>query len=198
VRRPGGVRGFLAAGLQVGLLTAGCETKTPSGPTGNTPTTSTTTTTVAPTTPLTTSSSSTTTTTIVLGSLTRRYTTFQAPPNVPSDMTLFFELIPSGFASLPAASSTRRRVFGVTENEYRVTGVFVMGNGTAGTVSGELGEALNPLETGGEFEGSLTATTPSGCTGARDFSGRITNTTLQWNGGSTKPTSNACGLLRCR
>ena len=78
----------------------------------------------------------------------------------------------------------------LTENEYKVTGVFVMANGTTGTVDGELDGASNPLETGGEFEGSLTANTPSGCTASRDFSGAITTSNLQLVGGTPGATQN--------
>jgi BACON domain-containing protein len=183
------MRKLLRPGLLLFAVIAGCETKTPSGPSGNTPTTSTTTTTTAP---VTTTTSSSTTSTIVLGSLVRRYSAFQAPPTVPSDMTLFFELIPAPAVATASAGSARKSAFGITENEYKVTGVFVMGNGTTGTVTGELGEALNPLETGGEFEGTLLATTTAGCTGARDFDGALSGQTLSWKGGATKPSNNPC------
>src|SRR4029453_4515118 len=69
-------------------------------------------------------------------------------------------------------------------------GVYVMGNGTTGTVTGELGGSLNPLETGGEFKGSLTATAPSGCTSLRDFSGTISAVNLRGIGGAVGTTSN--------
>jgi Putative binding domain, N-terminal len=185
------MRKLLRPGLLLFAVIAGCETKTPSGPSGNTPTTSTTTTTTAP---VTTTTSSSTTSTIVLGSLVRRYSAFQAPPTVPSDMTLFFELIPAPAVATASAGSSRKSAFGITENEYKVTGVFVMGNGTTGTVTGELGEALNPLETGGEFEGTLLATTTAGCTGARDFDGSLSGQTLSWKGGATKPSNNPCAV----
>jgi hypothetical protein len=94
-------------------------------------------------------------------------------------MTLFFELISTGVPAQPLGVRTAD----ATENLYKVTGVYIMGNGTAGTVSGQLGGALNPLETGGTFTGSLTATTPSGCTATRDFSGTLTSQTLNWTGG---------------
>jgi hypothetical protein len=127
---------------------------------------------------------------MVLGALARRYTTFQPPPNVPSEMTLFFELIQApAVASITGFTAGRNAV---TENEYKVTGVYIMGNGTTGTVTGELGGSLNPLETGGEFEGFLTATMPSGCTALRDFAGVITSQTLQWTGGTVGTTSNPC------
>lgn len=184
------MRKLLLPGFLLCAVIAGCETKSPSGPSGNTPTTSTTTTTVAP---VTTTTSSSTTSTIVLGSLVRRYTAFQPPPNVPADMTLFFELIPqAAVAATGGGGGDRQGVFGITENEYKVTGVYVMGNGTTGTVTGELGGSLNPLETGGEFKGSLTATAPSGCTSLRDFSGTISAVNLQWIGGAVGTTSNPC------
>ena len=168
---------------------AGCETKSPSGPSGNTPTTTTTTTSVPPPGPTTTSSS--TTTSAVLASLARRYTAFQPPANVPADMTLFFELLqaPGAAAGVTGFAAGRNAV---TENEYKVTGVYVMGNGTTGTVTGELGGSLNPLETGGDFKGSLTATAPSGCNALREFNGVITATSLQWTGGTVGTTNNPC------
>jgi len=183
------MRKLLLPGLLLCALIAGCETKTPSGPSGNTPTTSTTTTTVAP---VTTTTSVSTTSTIVLGSLVRRYTAFQPPPNIPADMTLFFELIPALPVTTGAGGGGRQSVFGITENEYKVTGVFVMGNGTTGTVTGELGGSLNPLETGGEFKGALNATAPSGCTSQREFNGTISPVNLTWVGGAVGTTSNPC------
>ncbi len=106
-------------------------------------------------------------------------------------MTLFFELLGgAGFAeSMGAASTGRRRA---TENEYKVTGVFIMANGTTGTVTGELGGSDNPLETGGELEAAFTATAPSGCTSLRDFEGTLTSQTLQLAGGTVGTTSNPC------
>jgi hypothetical protein len=182
------MRKLLGPGLLLCAVLAACETKSPTGPSGNTPTTTTTTTIVPGPTPTTTSS--TTTTTAVLGSLARRYTTFAPPPNVPADMTLLFELIQAPAAASVTGFTADRHA--ITENEYKVTGVYVMGNGTTGTVTGELGGSLNPLETGGDFKGSLTATMPSGCTALRDFSGLITSTTLQWTGGTVGTTTNPC------
>lgn len=183
------MRKLYVPGLLLCAVIAGCETKTPSGPSGVTPTTSTTTTSVPPPGPTTTSS--TTTTSVVIAALARRYTAFNPPANVPSEMTLFFELLGgAGFAEPMGAVSTGRNR--ATENEYKVTGVYIMGNGTTGTVTGELGGSDNPLETGGEFEGSLTATMPSGCTALREFDGTITGTALQWSGGAVGTTSNPC------
>jgi hypothetical protein len=108
-------------------------------------------------------------------------------------MTLFFELIPTtATASTGAGGGNRQGVFGITENEYKVTGVYVMGNGTTGAVTGELGGNLNPLELGGEFKGSLTATAPSGCTALREFNGTISPVNVQWLGGAVGTTSNPC------
>jgi hypothetical protein len=182
------MRKLLGPAVLLCAVLAGCETKSPAGPSGNTPTTTTTTTSIPPPGPTTTTSS--TTTSAVLASLARRYTTFNPPPNVPADMTLFFELLQApGIAGVTGFTAGRNAV---TENEYKVTGVYVMGNGTTGTVSGELGGSLNPLETGGDFKGSLTATAPSGCTALREFNGVITGTSLQWTGGAVGTTSNPC------
>jgi len=186
------MRKLLGPGLLLFAAIAGCETKTPSGPSGNTPTTSTTTSSVTPTTTPTTTTSSSSTSTIVLGSLVRRYTAFQPPPNIPADMTLFFELIPALPVTTGAGGGGRQSAFGITENEYKVTGVFVMGNGTTGTVTGELGGSLNPLETGGEFKGALFATAPSGCNSQREFNGTISAVNLNWTGGAVGTTNNPC------
>ena len=182
------MRKLLVAGVLLSALIVGCETKTPVEPSLQT-----TTTTIPPTPPGPTTSS-TTTTTAVLGSLARNFKAFPPPPpNVPSEMTLFFAL-----ASRPASSaqmSAGQPVIGaaaLTGNVYKVTGVFVMGNGTTGTVDGELGDSLNPLETGGKYEGFLTANTPSGCQASRDFSGTITGQELTWVGGSPGPMNNKC------
>jgi hypothetical protein len=183
------MRKLYVPGLLLCAVIAGCETKTPSGPSGVTPTTSTTTTSVPPPDPTTTSS--TTTTSVVIAALARRYTAFNPPANVPSEMTLFFELLGgAGFAEPMGAVTTGRNR--ATENEYKVTGVYIMGNGTTGTVTGELGGSDNPLETGGELEAEFTATGPSGCTALRDFAGTLTSQTLQLAGGTVGTTSNPC------
>jgi len=186
---------FIAVLLLSSLIVA-CDTKTPTGPgklnveVTTTTSSSTTTTTAGPTT-----SSSTSTTTSVVGGVSRRYLAFNPPPNIPADMTLFFELILQGGATNSLLNGARsilggRALVGVTENEYNVTGVYVMGNGTTGQVQGELGDALNPLESGGIFEGSLTARPLSGCNAERQFGGTLTSQTLQWNGGAM--VSNTC------
>lgn len=187
------MRKLLAAGILLSVLILACETKTPSGPEGLTLTTSTTTTSTPPPPGVTTtsSSSSSTTTSIVLGSLAASYKAFPPPPpNVPSEVTLFLKLL-TVTATAPADRALASLGFGagVTEIEYSVTGVYVMGNGTTGTIAGELGGSMNPLETGGEFDGSLTARTfgPSGCTGQRDFAGTLSTQNLNWVGGAAGP-----------
>jgi hypothetical protein len=169
---------------------AGCETKTPAGPAALPTTTSTTTTSIPLTTTPTTSSS--TTTTIVLASLARRYVAFNPPANTPSEMTLFFELLTGGASGLSSATAP----FGgpqteqVIENRYRVTGVYIMPNGTTGNITGILGGSSNPLETGGDFTGTFTATTATGCTAQRPFAGRLNPQTLQFGG--TEPGTATC------
>ncbi len=154
----------------LGALIA-CETKTPSGPSGVTPTTSTTTT-VSPTTAPTT----TTTTIPVITSLARSFKAFPPPPpNQPSEMTLFFKLIAASPVVAQAVEGVTASANG--ENIYIVSGVYVMGNGTTGAVDGEL-KGVNPLENGGNFGGSITAKTPSGCQAERDFGGSLNSSEL--------------------
>jgi hypothetical protein len=180
------MRKLLLAVLGISVLIVACENKSPVGPEGPggvTVTETTTSTTTTTSTPTTTSTTSTTTT--VPGGASRRYMAFQPPPNIPADMTLFFELIFNGLSSLPRLLGARA-LLGATalEAEYRVTGVYVMGNGTVGDVSGTLGNSSNPLESGGTFSGKLTAKLPT-CTAEREFSGNLSSQTLQWDGGQT-------------
>lgn len=190
---------FLILLILTSLIIA-CETKTPVGPGTLTvvqttsSTTTITTTTVGPST-----TSTTTTTTTVTGSASRRYMSFQPPPDIPADMTLFFELL---LAPAPASSpgpSVAGQANVEAENEYKVTGVYIMGNGTSGAINGELGGSSNPLETGGTFEGTMTAKTTSGCAAERKYSGQLTAQTLQWAAGAmvsnTCSSSNPLGFL---
>ena len=170
------MRKLLAAGVLISALIVACETKTPVGPAGLTPTTSTTTTSSPTTAPTT---SSTTTTSVIIRSLALAYQAFNPPPNIPAQMTLFARLL--------TASSAPGGLFGLLEqsapeNEYEITGVYAMMNGTSGTVTGTLGNSLDPLELGGVFIGRLTAKTSSGCTAERDFSGTLSRLTLVWHG----------------
>jgi hypothetical protein len=182
------MRKLLLAGLLISALIIACETKTPVGP-GVLSVTQTTTSTTVPATTTTTTPTTTpsTTTSSVTGGAARRYVAFNPPPNIPGDMTLFFELIfgtpvSSLVARLPIVGSP---VVGVAGNEYKVTGVYTMQNGTTGQAGGTLGGQLNPLENGGDFNGTLSATTTSGCSALKQFSGRLTSQTLEWNGGDT-------------
>jgi hypothetical protein len=189
------MRKLLLPGLLLMALFVACENKNPAGPAGVGPggvtvtqtTSSTTSTSTTSSIPATTTTSTTSTTTTVTGSLSRRYVAFQAPPNVPADMTLFFQLLTGG--GIVSSVLETLTILGppntVTENEYKVTGVYVMGNGVSGRVDGELGDALNPLETGGVFDGNLTANMPAGCIAEREFGGALGPQTLDWGGGST-------------
>lgn len=107
------------------------------------------------------------------------YQAFNPPPNVPAQMTLFAKLL--------TPSSAPGDAFGLLEqsapeNEYEIVGVYAMGNGTTGSVTGTLGNSLDPLELGGVFIGHLNAKTTAGCTAERDFSGSLSRLTLQWHG----------------
>ena len=159
------MRKLLLTGLLI-AMSAGCGSPNPAGPgtvTVTQTTTSTTTTTVPPTTTTTTSTTSTTTTSTVLPTTAaRRFLAFRVAPNVPNDMTLFYELL-GGF-------------------QYTVRGVYSTGSGIGGTASGYLSGGTNPLESG-VFNGNLTAEFP-GCTAQRLYSGPLTSQGLQWTAGN--------------
>ena len=184
------MRKVLIAGVVLSALIVACETKSPSGPEGLAPTTSTTTTSVpAPPTPTTTTSS--TTTSLSIRNIALAFGVVNPPPNIPSQMNLFARLITGVSAPTLAFSSTGGpNTQSEPENEYEITGVYVMLNGTTGTVNGVLGGTLDPLQTGGVFIGRLTARTPSGCTAEREFSGTLSLLSLQWTGGA--PGTSTC------
>jgi hypothetical protein len=153
--------GLLLTGL-LAAVAAGCGSPNPAGPgivTVTQTTTSTTTTTVPPTTSTTTST--TTTSTILPTGAARRYLAFGVAPNVPKDMTLFFQL-DGPFL-------------------YSVTGVYSTGSGIGGVVSGFLSGGNNPTESG-VFDGTLTAEFP-GCTSQRVYTGPLTSQGLQFTAG---------------
>jgi hypothetical protein len=184
------MRKLLVAGVVVAALLVGCETKSPSGPEGLSGTTSTTTSIPPGPTPTTTTSSSTTTS-VSIRNIALAFAAFNPPANVPSQMTLFARLLTAASAQAAAfAGPGGPNNQSAPENEYEITGVYVMLNGTTGTVSGVLGGTLDPLETGGVFIGRLTARTPSGCTAEREFSGTMSSLGLQWGGGA--PGTSTC------
>lgn len=170
------MRKLLVLSVVLAALAFACENKNPAGPNGaaggsgsvtvtKTTSSTTTTTSILPTTTTTSTSTSTTTTTVV-GNAQRRYAAFPpAAANLPSDMTLFFVVLPG-------------------ESAYTVTGVWVAPNGVTGAVSGELGDAANPLELGGTFQGVLTAKVGT-CTAERYYEGPLTPSSLTWTGGAT-------------
>jgi hypothetical protein len=161
---------------------AACQSKVPVGP-GTvtvTQTTSTTTSTIAPST-TTTSLLVTTSVPVQPGASARRYVTFQGPPNIPRDMSLFFQLI-SPAASAPAMFGRRGlRLQPQADISYSVVGIYVTGSGIGGAVKGVLGGSATPLDNG-QFDGTLTAEF-TGCTAERQFSGPISSQVLQWTAG---------------
>ncbi|MPZ20807.1 MAG: hypothetical protein GEV06_23290 [Luteitalea sp.] len=183
-RRAASLIGLCLASL-LALLVVACEDETPTGPgaVGDGPgavtvtktTTSTTTSTIEP----------TTTTTTVPGGEVLRFVGLQAPPEAPNDMTLIVQLIPAE----GVAASLLGRVPGVMqadppESRYSVEGVYQTGSGTSGEVKGELGGSPDPLELGGQFEGTLTANLED-CTAERQFSGALSRLFVEWTGGDT-------------
>ncbi|AMY08141.1 PKD domain protein [Luteitalea pratensis] len=137
---------LIASGALLSAVLVGCESKNPVGP-GE----------------VTVVSATTTTTTVVPA---RRYVAFTPAPTVPSDMTLFFELVSAG--TTPGSE------------RYTVFGLFKTGDGSAGEANGQLtGSPDN-----GQFAGRLTLTV-SGCTAEREFSGPLNSQLLRWTGGTT-------------
>jgi hypothetical protein len=184
------MRKLLLPALAIAALIIACENKAPTGPGGVGPggvtvslTTTTTTTSTTTTVPATTTVSSTTTS--VTGSASRRYIQAGGAPNVPSDMQLLFQLLTGTLA--PTSLLERLPVVGpafatATEIRYKVTGTYVMPNGTTGTVDGDLFGPTDPLQNGGEFHGVLTATV-GGCTAERVFRGPMGPFSMNLQGG---------------
>ena len=191
------MRKLLLPALVLVALIVACENKTPNGPDGVGPGGVT----VSLTTTTTTTSTSTTTTTVpatapapgptttsVVGSVSRRFITLNAAPNVPSDMTVFFQLLTGGLT--PLSSLVERLPFigeaitTATEIRYKVTGVYVTTNNTTGNIEGDLFGPVDPIQNGGEFHGVLT-TTVSGCTAERVFRGPMGPGSMNLQGAET-------------
>jgi hypothetical protein len=186
------MRKLLLPAVAIASLIIACENKAPTGPGGVGPggvtvslTTTTTTTSTTTTVPAT--STISTTTTSVTGTLSRRYVTAGGAPNVPSDMQLLFQLLTGTLA--PTSLLERLPIVGeafatATEVRYKVTGTYVMPNGTTGTVNGDLFGPSDPIQNGGEFHGVLTATVGS-CTAERIFRGPMGPFSLNLGGADT-------------
>lgn len=131
-----------------------------------------------------------TTTTTIPTTTSAHYVSTQADPEIPADLTLFFQLLTapvlsplSSARTNPAGLAGRGDVrFGtLADSRYSVQGTYSKRNGETGTISGELVGTLTP-EPAGTFTGTLTATNVNGCTAARNYSGPISNASLQWTG----------------
>jgi Carboxypeptidase regulatory-like domain/Putative binding domain, N-terminal len=101
---------------------------------------------------------------------------------VPWDISLFFNL-PGGAV---VAGATTAATNGAAAPGDNLTGTFVNSNGFAGTISGVLTGNLE----GGNFDGTLSTITRTGCTAERRFSGPITSQALNWSPGAQ---INDCG-----
>jgi hypothetical protein len=101
---------------------------------------------------------------------------------VPWDISLFFN-IPGGAV---VAGATTAATSGNAAAGDNLTGTFVNSNGFAGTLTGVL---TGNLESG-NFDGTLSTVTPSGCTAERRFSGPLNTQALNWSPG---PQVNDCG-----
>lgn len=134
---------LLASGALISALLVGCESKNPTGP-GNV-----------------TVVSATTTTTSVLPP--RRYVGFEAPPNTPGDVSLFF-------TPIAGAGTTPR---------FTVYGLYKTGTGVTGEVNG----TLTGTPDSGQFTGTLTAMV-GGCLAEREYAGPLDSQFLRWTGGN--------------
>jgi PKD domain len=121
------------------------------------------------------------TTTIPPASSAAQYVGNQTNPIIPSDLTLFFQLLTSA-SPLPEASDLAGPQAVDGDFTYTVTGTFRTPNGTTGTITGRLEGVVEP-EPAGDFSGRLIAN-PPGCSATRNFSGPITAVSLQWTAGS--------------
>jgi hypothetical protein len=137
---------------------------------------------------------STTTTTISTNTAVR-YVSTDTAPDIPADLSLFFQLL----AAQTAPLSARTGRVGLTglgdftfeplaDSRYSVQGFYSQRNGGTGTISGELVGTLTPAPSG-KFTGTLTATL-NGCTATRPFSGTVSNSALQW--GAMGPSTGGC------
>ena len=94
---------------------------------------------------------------------------------VPWDISLFFN-IPGGAV---VADATTAATSGSAAAGDNLTGTFVNSNGFAGTLTGVLTGNLE----GGNFDGTLSTVTPSGCTAERRFSGPVNSAALNFSPG---------------
>jgi carboxypeptidase family protein/all-beta uncharacterized protein/BACON domain-containing protein len=100
----------------------------------------------------------------------------------PWDISLFFNL-PGGAV---VAGATTAATSGAAAPGDNLTGTFVNSNGFAGAISGVLTGTLES----GNFDGTLSTITRTGCTAERRFSGPITTQGLNWSPGTQV---NDCG-----
>jgi PKD repeat protein len=113
-----------------------------------------------------------------------RYVAAQADPDIPSDLTLFFQLLTgqSAVASLRTGLTGLRfggaRFAAVGDATYTVQGTYSTQNGKTGTIQGQMVGTLVPAPTG-TFTGTLTASI-QGCSASRPFSGPLSTASLQW------------------
>lgn len=164
---------FAGAILATGIV-VGCESKTPTGPGTvttevTTTTTSTTTTSIAPPPPPSTTPPVTTT---LPTNISRRYVGASQSPNVPNDLSLFFQLLSAvqpGMSPLAVNGSMA---------SYQVSGVYRTANGTGGLVRGSLNGQID----GGDFSGTITYDAV-GCTAEREYTGTITAAFVTFTGG---------------
>ena len=128
-----------------------------------------------------------TTTTSIATNTAVRYVNVNTAPEIPSDLSLFFQLL-AGQSVLPPVGASAPNIRGrgdfkfvpLADSKYSVQGFYSQRNGGTGTISGELVGTLTPSPSG-TFTGTLTANV-NGCIAKREFSGAISSSALQWTG----------------
>ena len=128
-----------------------------------------------------------TTTTSISTTTAVRYVSASTAPDIPADLSLFFQLL-AGQSVLPPVGASVPGLRGLgdfrfvplADSKYSVQGIYSQRNGGTGTISGELVGTLTPAPSG-TFTGTLTATL-NGCTATRPFSGPLSSGSLQWTG----------------
>ena len=127
------------------------------------------------------------TTTSIPTTTSAHYVSTQAGPDIPADLTLFFQLLTSIQSSRPSARPRSTGLAGLgdftfdpfADFKFTVQGTYTTRNGGTGTITGELTGTSTPAP-GGTFTGTLTSTNVNGCTATRPYAGAISNASLQW------------------
>jgi len=130
-----------------------------------------------------------TTTSLPVAASAVRFVSIGGPPtnpNVPADMTLFFQLVTGSPLSRFGARLGLFSLQSAAASTYTVTGSYATASGATGQVkNGTFTGTLTP-NVDGTFTGTLSANM-AGCAAERQFGGPL-NQTLSWTGGAASGT----------